>query len=186
MNILAARKYHTPRNGPLTADQAETRRIAYSIKHPGADWTDYDTAAREMAALISGPCWLVPITRPSPTTSLATPASSATSRARGNSLPAPSTSAEPPKPNSWPSTTPTSAPYGQNHSKSSAEDVPEPSPRIPFTETRRRAKVPLMKGKDSSAAGLCWPIIPKWGDRQVCLIPCSAKNERAPKSDYRI
>ena len=28
----------------------------------------------------------------------------------------------------------------------------------------------LMKGKVSSAAGSYWPIIPKWGDRQVCLI----------------
>jgi hypothetical protein len=61
MNILAARNYATPRNGPLTTEQAETRRLAYAIKHPGADWTDYDTAGREMAALITGPCWLVPI-----------------------------------------------------------------------------------------------------------------------------
>jgi hypothetical protein len=28
----------------------------------------------------------------------------------------------------------------------------------------------LMKGKASSTAGIYWPIIPKWGDRQVCLI----------------
>jgi hypothetical protein len=73
MKILSARRYHTPRNGTLTLEQAETRRLAYSIKHPGADWTDYDTAGREMAALIlaSNPqpstlnpqpaCWLVPI-----------------------------------------------------------------------------------------------------------------------------
>jgi hypothetical protein len=32
----------------------------------------------------------------------------------------------------------------------------------------------LMKGKVSSGAGIYWPIIPKWGDRQVCLITCSA------------
>ena len=32
------------------------------------------------------------------------------------------------------------------------------------------AKLRLMKGKASSAAGIYWPIIPKWGDRQVCLI----------------
>ena len=31
----------------------------------------------------------------------------------------------------------------------------------------------LMKGKASSAAGVYWPIIPKWGDRQVWLITCS-------------
>jgi hypothetical protein len=61
MKILSARRYHTPRNGTLTLEQAETRRLAYSIKHPGADWTDYDTAGRDMAALIDGPCWLVPI-----------------------------------------------------------------------------------------------------------------------------
>jgi len=34
----------------------------------------------------------------------------------------------------------------------------------------------LMKGKVSSGAGVCWPIIPKWGDRQVCLITCSAES----------
>ena len=28
----------------------------------------------------------------------------------------------------------------------------------------------LMKGKVSSGAGIYWPVIPKWGDRQVCLI----------------
>jgi hypothetical protein len=61
MNILATRRYPTPRDGQLSLEQAETRRLAYAIKHPGADWTDYDTAGREMAALITGPCWLVPI-----------------------------------------------------------------------------------------------------------------------------
>ncbi len=35
-----------------------------------------------------------------------------------------------------------------------------------------RVQVRLMKGKVSSAAGSYWPIIPKWGDRQVCLITC--------------
>lgn len=65
MTILAARKYPTPRNGPLTADQAETRRLAYAIKDPRNSTRDFETAAREMAALIAGPqaspCWLVPI-----------------------------------------------------------------------------------------------------------------------------
>ena len=61
MNILAARKYQTPRNGPLSLEQTETRRLAYSIKSTASPSIDFDTAAREMAALITGPCWLVPI-----------------------------------------------------------------------------------------------------------------------------
>jgi hypothetical protein len=61
MNILAARKYPTPRNGPLSIDETETRRLAYSIKSLVSPLADFDTAAREMAALIAGPCWLVPI-----------------------------------------------------------------------------------------------------------------------------
>ena len=61
MNILAARKYQTPRNGPLTPEQTETRRLAYAIKTTASPSIDFDTAAREMAALITGPCWLVPI-----------------------------------------------------------------------------------------------------------------------------
>lgn len=65
MTILAARRYPTPRNGPLTPDQAETRRLAYAIKDPRSSTRDFETAAREMAELIddtSGyPCWLVPI-----------------------------------------------------------------------------------------------------------------------------
>ena len=61
MKILAARKYATPRNGPLTLEQPETRRLAYSIKSTASPSIDFDTAAREMAALITGPCWLVPI-----------------------------------------------------------------------------------------------------------------------------
>jgi hypothetical protein len=32
------------------------------------------------------------------------------------------------------------------------------------------AKPLFMKGKVSSGAGIYWPIIPKWGDRQTCLI----------------
>ena len=61
MNILSAHKYQTPRNGPLTIAQAEVRRIAYAIKDATCSSADLDTAGREMAALISGPCWLVPI-----------------------------------------------------------------------------------------------------------------------------
>jgi hypothetical protein len=61
MHILAARKYPTPRNGPLTIEQTETRRLAYAIKSIASPLVNFDTAAREMAALITGPCWLVPI-----------------------------------------------------------------------------------------------------------------------------
>ena len=45
MNILAARKYHTPRNGPLTLEQTETRRLAYAIKS-----TASPSAARKAGA----------------------------------------------------------------------------------------------------------------------------------------
>jgi hypothetical protein len=61
MQILAARKYPTPRNGPLSIEQTETRRLAYAIKSIASTLADFDTAAREMAALITSPCWLVPI-----------------------------------------------------------------------------------------------------------------------------
>jgi hypothetical protein len=61
MQILAARRYHTPRNGPLTPEQSETRRLAYAIKTTTSPSMDFDTAARDMAALITGPCWLIPI-----------------------------------------------------------------------------------------------------------------------------
>jgi hypothetical protein len=61
MNVVAARKYPNPRKGPLSPDQIETRRIAYAIKSTASPLRDFDTAAREMAALITGPCWLVPI-----------------------------------------------------------------------------------------------------------------------------
>jgi len=61
MNILAARRYPSQRNGPLSLEQDQTRRLAYAIKTTASHSFDFDTAAREMAALISGPCWLVPI-----------------------------------------------------------------------------------------------------------------------------
>ena len=64
MVILAARKYPTPRNGPLSLEQAETRRLAYAIKTIASPCADFDTAAREMAALILATppgVWLVPI-----------------------------------------------------------------------------------------------------------------------------
>ena len=61
MNILAARKYPTPRNGLLSLEETETRRLAYAIKDLASSLADFDAAAREMAELITGPCWLVPI-----------------------------------------------------------------------------------------------------------------------------
>ena len=66
MNILAARKYPTPRNGQLSNQEAETRRIAYALKDPACSAADLDTAGRAMAALIladplGSPCWLVPV-----------------------------------------------------------------------------------------------------------------------------
>ena len=53
--------YPSQRNGQLSLKQDETRRLAYAIKTTASLSTDFDTAAREMAALITGPCWLVPI-----------------------------------------------------------------------------------------------------------------------------
>src|SRR2546429_608423 len=72
MRILAARKYPTPRNGPLSLAETEARRLAYAIKSIASPLADFDTAAREMAALICAnqpstlnyqpfSCWLVPI-----------------------------------------------------------------------------------------------------------------------------
>ena len=61
MTILAARKYRSLRQGQLSRDEAETRRLAYAIKDPRTPSADFRTAAREMAALIETPCWLVPI-----------------------------------------------------------------------------------------------------------------------------
>jgi hypothetical protein len=64
MKILAARKYPTPRNGPLSIEETETRRLAYAIKTIASPLADFDTAAREMAALILATppgVWLVPI-----------------------------------------------------------------------------------------------------------------------------
>jgi hypothetical protein len=52
MQILAARKYPTPRNGPLSLEETETRRLAYANKTTASPSADFDTAAREMAALI--------------------------------------------------------------------------------------------------------------------------------------
>ncbi len=59
----AARLYVSPSSRPLTAEERETRRLSYALK----EWTApefqaaIDTAAPEMAALIEGPCYLVPV-----------------------------------------------------------------------------------------------------------------------------
>ena len=47
----------TPRNGPLSIEQTETRRLAYAIKSIASSSADFDAAARDMAALITCPCW---------------------------------------------------------------------------------------------------------------------------------
>lgn len=52
MNILSARKYLSPRNGQLSLEAAETRRVAYAIKSTASPSIDFDTAAREMAAVL--------------------------------------------------------------------------------------------------------------------------------------
>lgn len=61
MNIIAARLYTSPRTRALTAEEAETRRLAYAIKDRRSSTADFARAGLEMARLISGPCWLVPI-----------------------------------------------------------------------------------------------------------------------------
>jgi hypothetical protein len=52
MQILSSRKYPTPRNGLLSLEEIETRRLAYSIKSIASPSVDFDTAARAMAAVL--------------------------------------------------------------------------------------------------------------------------------------
>lgn len=59
MRTRAARLYVSPRTRPLTTEEQETRRIAYALKT--ADPEAVAVAAVEMARLIDGPCWLVPV-----------------------------------------------------------------------------------------------------------------------------
>lgn len=54
-----AAKYISPRIRRLTPEEAEIRAIAYALKVPTPE--AIAVAAPAMAALISGPCWLVPI-----------------------------------------------------------------------------------------------------------------------------
>ena len=59
MKILVARRYVSPRTRPLNAEEQETRRLAYALKT--ADPEAVQIAAVDMARLIDGPCWLVPV-----------------------------------------------------------------------------------------------------------------------------
>ncbi len=59
MRTLYAAKYVSPRLRPLTTDEAHVRAVAYALKAATPD--ALDEAAAAMAALIDGPCWLVPI-----------------------------------------------------------------------------------------------------------------------------
>jgi hypothetical protein len=54
---LCAAKYISPRDRPLTLEEAEIRAIAYALKHPAPE--AIEIAAPVMATLIHGPCWLV-------------------------------------------------------------------------------------------------------------------------------
>jgi predicted amidophosphoribosyltransferase len=58
-DTLCARKYISPRIRPLTLEEIEIRSTAYALKHAEPD--AIAVAAPAMAALIDGPCWLVPI-----------------------------------------------------------------------------------------------------------------------------
>jgi hypothetical protein len=59
MEFLAVTRYVSPRLRPLTPSEAQIRAIAYALKE--ADPQAIAAAAPAMAALIRGPCWLVPI-----------------------------------------------------------------------------------------------------------------------------
>lgn len=45
----------------MTADEAETRRIAYALKDPTSQESVFQMAAREMSRLIEGHCSLIPV-----------------------------------------------------------------------------------------------------------------------------
>jgi hypothetical protein len=56
---LYAVKYVSPRMRPLTPEEVRIRATAYALKRPTPQ--AIATAAPAMAALIDGPCWLVPV-----------------------------------------------------------------------------------------------------------------------------
>jgi hypothetical protein len=58
-DTLCAEKYLSARTKPVTPEQSRVREIAYALKT--ADPEAIALAAPAMAALITGPCWLVPI-----------------------------------------------------------------------------------------------------------------------------
>ena len=58
-DTLCAEKYISPQLRTLTAGETQIRAVAYALKQ--ADPDAIAVAAPAMAALIDGPCWLVPI-----------------------------------------------------------------------------------------------------------------------------
>jgi len=58
-NSFCAERYNSPRTRPITREEAEIRDISYALKR--TDPAAIAVAAPAMAALIAGPCWLVPI-----------------------------------------------------------------------------------------------------------------------------
>ncbi len=65
-DTVCAEKYISPRTRTITTEESVIRDIAYALKEANAE--AIEVAAPAMAALISGPCWLVPI--PASNTSL--------------------------------------------------------------------------------------------------------------------
>jgi hypothetical protein len=61
MEIRAAQLYVSPRTRPLNQDEMQTRALSYLLKEPTCPQIGIDIAAREMAALIQGPCCLIPV-----------------------------------------------------------------------------------------------------------------------------
>ena len=61
MKTRSARRYPNTRAGRLSEAETETRRLAYAIKDPHSPAVDFALCAHQMAQLIAGPCWLVPI-----------------------------------------------------------------------------------------------------------------------------
>jgi hypothetical protein len=58
-DTLCAEKYISPRTRPIAPHEAQVRLTAYALKE--SDPAAISIAAPAMAALIAGPCWLVPI-----------------------------------------------------------------------------------------------------------------------------
>ena len=61
MEIRTARPYVSERTRPLTQAEMETRALSYMLKDALCTQIGLDIAAREMVALISDPCTLVPV-----------------------------------------------------------------------------------------------------------------------------